>query len=70
MIERSESTTKGLAYLVLYISYIISIMLLPKISIFLAPRVRGAVLFLLTYGVAFGLMIFVFPKLVGYLMNR
>ena len=62
---------KGLAYGILFGSYIISILALPYIkNIILGFMPNPILLFFASYGISFAFMIFLIPKIVTSLMGR
>ena len=66
-----EGLNKGLAYGILFGSYIISILALPYIkNIILGFMPNPILLFFASYGIGFALMILIIPKIVTSLIGR
>ena len=59
----------GLAYLVLYVSFLIAVWMIPFIRDYLAAYTDGLLLYLASSAVAFVLMIVVLPKLLAMLFK-
>ena len=66
-----EGLNKGLAYGILFGSYIISILALPYIKNIISGFIPNPILlFFASYGMGFALMIFLIPKIVTILMGE
>lgn len=65
-----EGFTKTVAYVILFISYIISIFLIPLMKGSLTGFITNPLLlFLASYGAGFAVMLFIIPKIVCYIMR-
>lgn len=63
MLESQYHIAKGISYVIYFISFVISILLIPIIEKTLAGRFNGFILSGIVYLVAFALMMFVFPRI-------
>lgn len=70
MIESQYRIAQGIAYLIYFVSFVISVLLMPFIQNQVASKLAGMWVYPVTYIIAFALMFFVFPKIGTMMMAK